>query len=1192
MNEHLQERFKRSNKQSSGGSGRAEVWMLPSRLNVQIGRYFDNPVVTGGGWLAKPELPTAAEVMDLDDDNTSSSTIVEMLPNRPIGPWESKEEYLSTQYDLYREDAIRGLREAVTKIRICPDANEDTYDGKVGIYEKVFICGVTPSTRGLAHRVTFSTRRAGKVILWEQSKRLIAGSLVVLTPANDGFKSKAVVATVAARPLDYLKIDPPELDLFFARSEDIEIDPSIEWMMIEDKGGLFEANRHTLLALQRMMREPFPLKEHILFAEPEIAPPKYIADQPYVNLSSVMAASSNQTFENVDVLSSWPDQPRSGLDASQLAALRRILTKRLAIVQGPPGTGKTHVSVQAVKVMLENRKKDDPPILVACQTNHAIDQFLRHVAVFEPNFVRLGGRSKDKDIVKKRTLFEVRKLSSDNPPAGSQYSKARHHMKQLEQQVPVLLSSLRPNGKPMDFRLLEDFKILTKAQADSLEAGASRWVQSKMSNSNEARSPFTIWLGNKLIVVNPKQLSNEHGFDHEEADLEQERLREEEAENAAQEEDEFDKLVGEYFPIADNFTCRNVPGLDHKVNDLLKQQDMWKIPEASRGAVYRHLQSAVKQYILPHLRALAEKLSVEARKRQIGQFEMNEPILKAQKVIGMTTTGLSKYRGLLASLKPKIVLIEEAAETLEAPVTVACMPSLQQLILVGDHQQLRPHTHISDHEEEPWYLNVSLFERMVNNRVEYSTLNKQRRMIPEIRRILRPIYGNVIEDHPSVLDPIRRPDVPGMGGINSFFFCHNWGESRDDLMSSYNEEEARMIAGFVEHLRYNDVQPEDITILTFYNGQRKKILSELRSRVILQNCRFTVVTVDSYQGEENKIVILSLVRSNDRKQIGFLSVDNRVCVALSRAQCGFYIFGNAMLLHEVESGYSKVKIKKLLDSHGTVELSKSGKSKTWTKVMEIMARKTVARPEDVPKIHPQRFDEKFPVRCKKHNNEMTINQPEQWEQIVGGCTLKCQDQLPCGHPCPLQCHPFGHDEVNCPKCRHKPVITADSEFAVAVLGASAGSSKPSSQSSSDVNSWKSFAATAEQQHAQAFDSYVPLSQQSTAAAATLVDVDDATSISAINTKLDKPSIGPDSASTIASSNGSSSTITPYNFVRADKKMMLGMDGAADDGDGSIESLVGERDGQRLKWKETFRPAVAEQVTLHKKDWSREGSLLD
>jgi helicase required for RNAi-mediated heterochromatin assembly 1 len=119
----------------------------------------------------------------------------------------------------------------------------------------VHICSIVTSTRGIAVRVTFSLFRAGKQILWEQSKRLVTGSLVVLTPATDKFRTKAIVATVAARPLEGLRQNPPEIDLFFARAEELEIDPAQEFWMVEHRGSMYEADRHTLLALQRMMRE-------------------------------------------------------------------------------------------------------------------------------------------------------------------------------------------------------------------------------------------------------------------------------------------------------------------------------------------------------------------------------------------------------------------------------------------------------------------------------------------------------------------------------------------------------------------------------------------------------------------------------------------------------------------------------------------------------------------------------------------------------------------------------------------------------------------------------------------------------------------------------------------------------------------------------------------------------------------------
>jgi helicase required for RNAi-mediated heterochromatin assembly 1 len=75
------------------------------------------------------------------------------------------------------------------------------------------------------------------------------------------------------------------------------------------------------------------------------------------------------------------------------------------------------VSVVALKALLSNMTIGDPPVIVTCQTNHALDQLLRHIAQFEPNFVRLGGRSKDQDVIRKRTLFEVRQATS-KPPVG------------------------------------------------------------------------------------------------------------------------------------------------------------------------------------------------------------------------------------------------------------------------------------------------------------------------------------------------------------------------------------------------------------------------------------------------------------------------------------------------------------------------------------------------------------------------------------------------------------------------------------------------------------------------------------------------------------------------------------------------------------------------------------------------------
>lgn len=493
-------------------------------------------------------------------------------------------------------------------------------------------------------------------------------------------------------------------------------------------------------------------------------------------------------------------------------------------------------------------------------------------------------------------------------------------------------------------------------------------------------------------------------------------------------------------------------------------------------------------------------------------------------------------------MQPKTILIEEAAETLESPVAVACIPSLQNLILVGDHQQLRPHTQDRTHEGKPYYLNVSLFERLVNNDIEFNTLMKQRRMVPEIRRLLFPIYGTKIRDHPSVLNPDVRPAVPGMGGVNSFLFTHQWAEQRDSQMSSLNPMEAEMVVGLFTHLVYNGLDVEDITVLTFYNGQRKRILADLRHKLNLdgESRKFNVVTVDSYQGEENKVVILSLVRSNENNQIGFLNVDNRVCVALSRAQCGFYIFGNGMLLH--------------------------GNSPTWRTVIEIMANNKKDRKKykdilaDAPTVEPIRIGTSFPVRCSNHDRPVQIAEPDQWENLLGGCDQLCKGTLPCGHPCELVCHPIPHDQVNCTKCRSKERVPQDEDSDHSTGSAQRDPNpvdkgllepRPSSGSKSSVSkstdSWRNYAG---QEHASYHKRMESYQSNSVTADQKLIDDDD-----------------------------------PKDLAKNMKRMNFGLDGAAD-----VPGSSGDGESRRMQYKEVYQIGFKSKTNVE--DWSKTNSLLD
>lgn len=633
-------------------------------------------------------------------------------------------------------------------------------------------------------------------------------------------------------------------------------------------------------------------------------------------------------MESVNIVDNWPEPPEEVLDASQWDALRQILTKRLAVIQGPPGTGKTHVSVAALKILLDNRKPGDAPIVICSQTNHALDQILRHVGVFESNYARIGGRSSDPE-VKQHSVYELRLKTNIPSLPGCQLNaavKAQAHL--WDQAQEKVFNHLQNTKRTLSGKLLHELGLISEIQLQSLEDGASEWIR---PDESEAVDCLEVWLGNQLAEFRVDYVQETFGFEVDEEDLEYEQLKELEAEQGVGEEDENDGLRGPSCFLHERYTGKHNPAIQEKtIEQLMKAPDLWRINQNMRGSIYCYIQRRVKALLRERLIQIARDYEVQAERVKVGRWERDCVLLEQANVVGLTTTGMSKYRPLIAALKPKIIFVEEAAEVIESPVIATCLESVEHLVLVGDHKQLQGHCSVPELESEPYFLAISLFERLVNNGFEYKTLTRQRRMAPEIRRALAPIYDD-LQDHDCVLD---RERVPGMGDVASFFFCHTWPEAVDGTMSKYNADEARMIEGFYIYLYHNGMKTTDITILTFYNGQRKKILKALKQHPVLQGQYVKVMTVDSYQGEENEVVLLSLVRSSTKGDIGFLKNENRICVAMSRAKRGFYIFGNGMQL--------------------------SSASGLWWEICRIMSK------------NPRRVGFRIPITCEKHDQQSFI----------------------------------------------------------------------------------------------------------------------------------------------------------------------------------------------------------------------------
>lgn len=213
-----------------------------------------------------------------------------------------------------------------------------------------------------------------------------------------------------------------------------------------------------------------------------------------------------------------------------------------------------------------------------------------------------------------------------------------------------------------------------------------------------------------------------------------------------------------------------------------------------------------------------------------------------------------------------------------------------------------------------YHLDVSLFERLIKNGVDASVLGVQHRMRTDVAKLIVPaIYPN-LKNHPSVLN---YSNVPGMAE-NVFFLAHAEREKGDksdqESRSHLNPYEANMSLALARHLLMQGLEPSKITILTTYSGQLLHFKKLRRNHAILQGVRITIV--DNFQGEENDVIILSLVRSNEDAKVGFLKTENRVCVALSRAKKGFYLIGNMGNLATSSELWRKVK--KVLTSNGQI----------------------------------------------------------------------------------------------------------------------------------------------------------------------------------------------------------------------------------------------------------------------------------
>nr|XP_055068724.1 NFX1-type zinc finger-containing protein 1 isoform X2 [Misgurnus anguillicaudatus] len=952
-----------------------------------------------------------------------------LRPNIITQKFPSSRIYLDTHFRLLREDFVRPLREGIRDI-LRSQHNENLKkkrfdDIRVYFDTRLVVPLCTPT--GIAYTVQFDPRPL-QFVRWENSKRLLYGSLVCLS--MDNFES-FLFAIVNDRDPKLLK--EGKVDLCFSSESRIalaKVEPSHSFLMVETTA-YFEAYRYVLEGLQEQDENDLPFQRYIVECNSDVHPPAYLQiEGKSYDLSSIVAEGQEKIPPfNPLIPEAWPDEEKLGLDESQLQALKLALTKELAIIQGPPGTGKTYVGLKIARALLDNHKawSCGGPMLVVCYTNHALDQFLEGIHSFlKEGIVRVGGRS-NSEILKRFSLRELTRAANFRKNLPHHLRRAHHEiytqMKNAEELLmrqSVQLKCILSGVLKVDFLenqmssehwnslhqqpMWDGFESVGKKSSimdDWLGYGSSMFQQwSRQTEGAEAADEDgppeeeLLNIAEEADLIQAERILVDADYQIRNGHKKQSKKQNDEVVDAMAEFmlsmnlNDTDSRQDQHESAADEEGWQIQKHQKKKIKQMVKHelmkssvmsdeeerrvQNVWNLDLKDRWRLYRLWVLRYRTDL--RSKALhAEQIFQEAAER-LNEIRRREDlcVLRDARVIGMTTTGAAKYRQALQELQPRLVVVEEAAEVMEAHTITTLSRACKHLILIGDHQQLRPSATVYDLARN-FNLEVSMFERLIKVDVPFVRLNYQHRMRPCIARLLTPHIYSELENHPSVLE---YDNIKGLL-TNLFFVDHRHLEEEiKDGRSHQNPHEARFVVALCKYFLCQGYKPSQITILTTYTGQlfclRKHMPTPQFSGV-------KVHVVDKYQGEENDIIILSLVRSNFERRVGFLNISNRVCVALSRAKMGLYCIGNMDMLGSVKL-WSNIL-------HSLRETEQVGHALTLSCVN-----------------HP---DKKALVSCADDFKSA----PE------GGCDQPCQYRLDCGHVCTRMCHPYDaeHKEYKCLK---------------------------------------------------------------------------------------------------------------------------------------------------------------------------------
>lgn len=294
------------------------------------------------------------------------------------------------------------------------------------------------------------------------------------------------------------------------------------------------------------------------------------------------------------------------------------------------------------------------------------------------------------------------------------------------------------------------------------------------------------------------------------------------------------------------------------------------------------------------------KALVVKEKAEALEYEIREDLFAEARVVACTLVGAANP--LLYGRTFQSLFIDEAAQAIEAACWIPICKS-HRVILAGDHKQLPPT--IKCFEAERAGLSYTLMEKIVDSKPDVVTLlNLQYRMNERIMQFSSDWF---YEGKLKAAENVR------CRGILDYEEPVEWVDTRN---FSFEEEYVTLSAGrvnkmeaelvitllsqFIEKVSPHRVLDEriDFGVISPYKAQvyyLRRLMRECKSLKPFRSL-ITINTVDGFQGQERDVVLISLVRSNEDGEIGFLRELRRMNVAMTRARMKLMVIGDSSTL--------------------------------------------------------------------------------------------------------------------------------------------------------------------------------------------------------------------------------------------------------------------------------------------------------